>query len=147
MADPVRTVLLVRHAKAESRRAWDRPDHLRPLSKKGRAQAEALAEAWSDQPIRAVRSSPAVRCVQTVTPLCERLGIECAIDEALMEGGAIALPSAAGTYVICAHGDNIPALLAALGIDGSACRKGSTWRLDFDQRGTLTAASYTDCPL
>lgn len=105
-----------------------------------------LAELLGALPICQVRTSPALRCRETVEPLCQRLGVECVVDHDLMEGGQIDLPSDPGTYVICAHGDNIPALLDDLHIEWSDCRKASVWRLDFDQNGTLIGATYTECP-
>jgi phosphohistidine phosphatase SixA len=37
------TVHLIRHAKAKNREAWVEPDALRPLAKRGRREAEAVA--------------------------------------------------------------------------------------------------------
>ena len=59
-------VLLVRHAKAGSRKDWSGDDRLRPLSKAGHRQAEALVPLLVGYPITRVLSSPFVRCVQTV---------------------------------------------------------------------------------
>ena len=42
------TVYLVRHAKAGSRKGWSGDDEHRPLSKAGRAQARAPAQAVTD---------------------------------------------------------------------------------------------------
>lgn len=142
---PEVTVYLIRHAKAESRSAWKQPDHLRPLTKRGRKQSEAIADDLADAGIVEVRTSPAVRCVQTIEPLCARLGIEPVVDGALMEGTSIELPERPRTYAYCAHGDNIPALLEDLNIDWEACKKGSVYRLTFDD-GELAAAEYAEYP-
>ena len=65
------TVLLVRHARAGSRKYWKGPDIERPLSKKGRRQAEGLVDMVSRYPIKRILSSPYVRCVQTVEQLSD----------------------------------------------------------------------------
>ena len=66
---PLMAVLVVRHAKAGDRSSWPGADRDRPLSGKGRRQAEALVDTLSDwKPVR-ILSSPFARCVQTVEPL------------------------------------------------------------------------------
>lgn len=84
-------LIVVRHASAGSRGSWDGPDHLRPLDRKGRRQAEGLARALStqkrDQP-GAILSSPYVRCYQTVEPLATSLGMSVEEEPALAEGRA-----------------------------------------------------------
>lgn len=139
----MRTIHLIRHAKAEPRSGWSGPDLLRPLSTRGLQQAEQIAEALGGLPIVQVRTSPALRCTQTVKPLCEQLDIDPIIDEQLAEGHAIALPQRQGVHVLCAHGDNIPALLESLGVECGAWRKGSIWTLDFTGP-KLTASRYTE---
>ncbi|MDQ3739129.1 MAG: histidine phosphatase family protein [Actinomycetota bacterium] len=137
------TLYLVRHAKAGRRREWDGDDSLRPLSKKGWAQAEALAERLVSSSPTALRSSPYVRCRQTLEPLAARLGIDVVDDEALREGAAFddtlrllgGLPDGA---VCCSHGDVIPETIAGLHRRGMRVdaepvwSKGSVWLLERD---------------
>ena len=59
----------MRHAKAGDRDAWIEDDVLRPLSRRGKGQAEGLVTLFRDLEVDHVLSSPAVRCVQTVRPL------------------------------------------------------------------------------
>ena len=47
------SLLVVRHARAGSRRHWDGPDETRPLSGRGRRQAKALVNR-SDVGVRAL---------------------------------------------------------------------------------------------
>jgi 2,3-bisphosphoglycerate-dependent phosphoglycerate mutase len=61
---------LVRHAHA----GWT-PDENRPLSARGRADAERVADVLGGFPIVAVYSSPACRAWETVAPLAARLGL------------------------------------------------------------------------
>ncbi len=115
---------LVRHAKAGQRGRWDGPDHLRPLTKAGRAQAEALAAWLANEPISRLLSSPYVRCVQTLEPLAEKLALEIEITEHLTEaihfGPALDLLTVLPDHsVLCSHGDLIPDIMEALARRGT----------------------------
>jgi 8-oxo-dGTP diphosphatase len=147
------TVLLVRHDKAASRYRWEADDRLRPLTKKGREQAAALVDVLAPFVPERILSSPYTRCVQTVEPLAEKLGLTIEETEALAEGHT---PSALHLLrslsdqrvVACSHGDVIPEVLWALadrdGIDLPADMrwpKGSTWRLE-GVGGRFTSAEY-----
>jgi 8-oxo-dGTP diphosphatase len=136
---------LVRHAKAGRRGAWDGPDPLRPLSRAGRAQAQAFAAWLANEPVTRVLSSPYTRCVQTVEPLAEKLGLEIEVTEALAEATPfepvlellVTLPDAS---VLVSHGDLIPDVIEALLRRGTVLdgqpdwRKGSTWVLEREER-------------
>lgn len=140
---------LVRHAKAGDRRRWDGPgpDRDRPLSPKGRAQAEGLASLLAGRGIERVLSSPHARCVQTVEPLAAVLGLTVEEDDALEEGAhtapAVDLLRSLGTRnsAVCSHGDVIPAVLERLAADDGLdlpdaypVAKGSTWELSITGR-------------
>jgi phosphohistidine phosphatase SixA len=131
---------LVRHAKAGQRGRWDGPDHLRPLTKAGRAQAEALAAWLANYPVPQILSSPFVRCVQTVEALAAKLDLTIETVEFLSEAVPFEpalerLPSLPDHAVLCTHGDLLPDLIEALVrrgtvIDGAMdWRKGTTWVL------------------
>lgn len=131
-------LLLVRHAVALGRDDWSRPDHLRPLSPEGRAQADGLVDLLGPFGIDRILSSPALRCVDTVEPLAREFGIEIeVVDELDEDAGAPAtsLVDAASpeTVVLCTHGDVVPELFGALVGHGPfddrdfRCAKGSTW--------------------
>jgi len=154
-------VFLVRHAKAGDRRKWEGADLLRPVSKKGRKQADALVALFADLDVARILSSPSVRCVQTVQPLADRCGIKVEETEALAEGAnppevvRLAREAAGedGAVVLCTHGDVIPTLLDTLALtDGLKlpedypCAKGSTWRLIPDGSGRFVTAEYLRAP-
>jgi broad specificity phosphatase PhoE len=135
-------LLVVRHARAGSRRRWDGPDEARPLSGRGRTQATALVKQLLPFEPKSILSSPYVRCVQSVEPLAAKLGLAVESRDALAEGVApvevvgLAREVAGTTTVLCTHGDVIEALLAVLvredGLalpDGHHFPKGSTWVL------------------
>ncbi len=126
---------LVRHAHAGNRSAWTGEDSQRPLSTKGRAQSEAIADSLAPLLIDAgtgprgfsrsggteLLSSPFLRCVQTLEPLAARLDLKVSQSAALGEGvgGSVALQTLLDTagevsaLVACSHGDVIPAIVAA----------------------------------
>lgn len=143
---------VVRHAKAGSRRRFDGPDdRLRPLSRNGHPQALALAALLAHRDIASVLTSPYTRCIETVEPLAEQLGLDVEIDEELAEGydwsHALALVEAAAEpVVLCSHGDVIGDLLhhlAARGVplDDDRIEKGSTWVLQVEG-GDVVKARY-----
>src|SRR5438105_7800713 len=111
------TWLLVRHARAGSRKGWEGPDVERPLSKKGRRQADGLVDMLEPYGIKRIVSSPYVRCTQTVQPLAEALGIEIELRSELAEGAptdaAVGLvrQHAGATAAFSTHGDIVPAVL------------------------------------
>jgi 8-oxo-dGTP diphosphatase len=144
-------LFLVRHAKAGSRHDWDGPDEQRPLSKKGRRQADALVPLLFDRQIERVASSPFVRCAQTVQPLADKLGVDVELAEPLAEGAktkdVLALVrNLDADAVLCTHGDVIPEILDTLARDDGIAlppdypyAKGSTWDLSGDDGRYMTA--------
>jgi 8-oxo-(d)GTP phosphatase len=147
---------LVRHAKAGDREAWHEDDLLRPLSRKGLAQAEGLIAAFRDLDVDQVMSSPAVRCRQTVRPLGLARSIPVETRGELAEGASVesALAfvwSRGGAVVMCTHGDVIPAVVTRLAELGAemlhrpAWKKGSTWILERDA-GLFTSLRYLPPP-
>ncbi|HWC69897.1 MAG TPA: NUDIX hydrolase [Actinomycetota bacterium] len=151
-----RPVFLVRHAKAGDRDAWLEDDVLRPLTRRGRLQAEALAKLFEDRDVDLVLSSPYVRCVQTVRPLAIARSVPLEEHDDLAEGASIEdalalVRSRGGSIVMCSHGDVIPAVVLALAEHGVEMRdprvwkKGSTWVLERDG-GLFTSARYLAPP-
>jgi 8-oxo-dGTP diphosphatase len=154
------TLWLVRHAHAGDRHRWDGDQDERPLSKRGKAQAEAMTHLLVHEAVQQIHSSSTARCVQTVEPLAVKLGLEVELAPELYEGTsgdrALALvDSLADTNaVLCSHGDVIPNLLRALRSRGlelnrmGACEKASVWRVDLDGTSPpqVVAATYTPPP-
>ena len=154
------SVLLVRHARAGNRKYWKGPDIERPLSKKGKHQAEGLVDMLSRYQIKGIYSSPYVRCVQTVEPLAEKLklGVEQYLE--LTEGSpadevvALLRRAAGKSEVWCTHGDIVPIVLDAIvEQDGVKLKKrekrypkGSFWELEQDDDGRVISATYFPPP-
>ena len=146
---------LVRHADAGDRGAWVGDDFERPLDDHGQMQAEAIAVALAERPVRRILSSPYVRCVDTVVPLGQALGLPVEAADELAEGSYVAgafemlgsLAAAEGDSVLCSHGDVIPWLLWVLNQhvldigDLDRCKKGSIWELEVTG-GRIVGAAY-----
>lgn len=55
------------------------------LDEKGQAQAQSLADRFDGVPVTELRSSPLLRCKQTLAPLAERLGCKPRADKRFAE--------------------------------------------------------------
>ena len=128
-----RAFILLRHANAVARRNWDGPDAERPLTPRGQVQAAALPGLLSAYGVSRLISSPAARCVQTLTPYADGptphhpIELDAAFDEVDVEEAGPALvalldapgasqvtaPALSGT-VVCTHRPTLGPLLAAL---------------------------------
>ncbi len=135
------TLYLVRHAKAGSRSKWEGPDDRRPLSKPGRRQAIASADAIADAYPTRIVTSPYLRCRQTIEPIAGRAGVGIDLADALAEGAPlddslVLLDKViAETAVLCTHGDVMGNLLLhfrsqGVPLDDDRMEKGSIWVLD-----------------
>jgi broad specificity phosphatase PhoE len=145
-------VYLVRHAHAGSQKRWSGPDHDRPLSVRGRQQAEGLLDVLRDYPVVRILTSPTVRCRDTVVPLGQLRDVPVeptsSLDvhapvERLLE---LVVDSSLEAAVLCGHGEQIRALLRLLAggirFDGPLrLEKGSTWVLELTA-GPEGAARY-----
>lgn len=126
-------VYLVRHAKAGERRVWDDDDEVRPLSKLGRRQSEAIAKRLAAKGASTLYSSPYVRCVETLEPLAARLGVEVRRDPRLLEGAPFEpvlelLAEVERGAVLCTHGDIVPDVIQALHRRGMQVKSAADWR-------------------
>ncbi|MGA4506297.1 NUDIX hydrolase [Propionibacteriaceae bacterium G1746] len=86
-AGPTGSVVLVRHAKAMSRKHWTGKDWLRPLMRRGRRQSERLALLLEAYGITRAVTSTSTRCVQTLEPFSRRTGIDLVTVPELSEEG------------------------------------------------------------
>jgi 8-oxo-dGTP diphosphatase len=157
------TVMIVRHGAAGRRSRFSGDDRLRPLDKKGRAQAEALTDQLLAFGATSVYAADRVRCHQSVEPLAAELGVSVHNEPALTEESyaddpkqarrrVVEIAGLGGTPVICTQGKVIPDLIAwwcdrdGITPDKSRNRKGSTWVLSLSE-GRLIAADHLGSPL
>jgi len=159
----VRRVLYVRHAKAADRRGWQGDDQLRPLTRKGRRQAESLVPALAAYRPGSVAAALPERCVDTVSPLADALGLEVVTDpnlgDAVLEFSprtaieSLAKACSAKVSVVASQGDAIPAVVQGLAadagfeIDDFRAKKASVWVLHVAENEQLLGADYLASPL
>jgi 8-oxo-dGTP diphosphatase len=129
----------------------------RPLTKKGRKQADAIARSLEHAGIERIVSSSFDRCLQTAEPISRVTGAEIEVSDVLAEeadlDAAYALVDGlVGTNaVICSHGDVIPGLINRMmwaGLSLSSrfyCSKGSIWEVEVDG-GKFTTGHYLPPP-
>jgi phosphohistidine phosphatase SixA len=133
---------LLRHAHAGDPEAWNGPDAARPLSDKGRAQAERLGAFLAEIAFRAdaIITSPKVRAAETAEIVAARLGVEVRVDDRL--GEALDLATLAAVLkdarnperaVVVGHDPDFSDLLAELCSAGDTpMRKGALARIETD---------------
>jgi 8-oxo-dGTP diphosphatase len=158
-----KSILIVRHGTAGSKSRYKGDDRLRPLDKRGRAQAESLVGQLLAFGADTLYAADRTRCHQTIEPLAEELGVHIQSEPLLTEEAyaddrkaarrrILEIAAAAGTPVICTQGKVIPDLIdwwcARDGVrpDKSRNRKGSTWVMSSWQ-GNLVAADHIGSPL
>lgn len=135
---------LLRHAKAGDRYKFSGPDLERPLTPPGRQQAEQIAARIErEEPCPGLLlSSPARRCVETLQPLADRLGLAVGVAAWLDEGSDVdaalrRLRALDEVAVACTHGDVIWGVLEQLAREGvdlgerPDAAKGSIWVLEW----------------
>jgi 8-oxo-dGTP pyrophosphatase MutT (NUDIX family)/phosphohistidine phosphatase SixA len=160
---PLRTVLLVRHASAGSRSDWRGDDRLRPLDERGRAQADALVRVLSRFNVKEIYSADFVRCVETVEPLADSIGLAVKEEPLLSEIGypnheseALDMLRVLGAKdaaaVACTQGDVLPDILRRAAdqdlvelAKSFPYKKACTWVLSFDGE-RLFGADYIPPP-
>ena len=116
---------MLRHGHAVARDDWNGADRDRPLRNTGRRQAAALVSVAREYAIQRVISSPATRCVQTVTPLL--VDAEARIEllpglgeEATAAQHAVAVAAVLGLLhgeqnaLVCSHRPVLPGLFDEL---------------------------------
>ena len=126
----VKTIYLLRHAKSSWKHA-DLADHDRPLSKRGRRAADAMARRFTelDTP-DLVLCSTALRTRQTLERLSAALKpAKVVLDQAIYSGGSRKLmkllwnlPDSAGTVVLIGHNPALHRLALTLANQRSAAR-------------------------
>ncbi len=134
---------LLRHADAGDPLAWDGPDARRPLSDKGRGQAERLGAhlAAIGADLGTFLTSPKVRAFETAEIVAKALGAELTVEHRL--GGAFdrvaleaILTERGDPERVClvGHDPDFSEILAdLLGVSELPMRKGAAVRLDIDR--------------
>lgn len=131
---------LLRHAHAGDPAEWNGPDEKRPLSRRGRKQAERLARFLKSVGYRpdALVTSPKVRATQTADALADELDLHPTVDPRLAEGvdldtleAVLASADNPGRPVLVGHDPDFSELASALtGTPGLTLAKGALIRID-----------------
>ena len=108
-------LFVVRHAEA----APGEPDHLRPLTKAGRAAARSLAKELGPEGIDAVLSSPLRRARETADEIAAAAGTKTEIDDRLSPGATAddlrqAVAGRGETVVVVGHQPDCSEILLEL---------------------------------
>src|SRR5437762_10137502 len=110
-AQPV--VVIVRHAEKADNGGSD-PD----LSSAGRSRADALARILKDSGITAIFTSEFKRTQETATPTATSIGVTATVVPAKDTAALVAkLHQLNGNALVVGHGDTIPNMIKALGIN------------------------------
>jgi phosphohistidine phosphatase SixA len=154
----VNVIHLIRHAKAKNRLTWEEPDQVRPLTKRGRREAEAIAARLGEETLTRLVSSPYVRCLQTLEPLAVVLDLPIETTDLLAEGAdgeraaeLMCSLAEAGPIACCTHGDVLFDVVEAVassgvGLEGPlAAPVASTWVLGVED-GRFVDARFVDQP-
>ena len=130
---------LLRHAHAGDAAKWDGPDSERPLSPKGRRQAERLGAFLAERGFApdAIITSPKLRARQTADLVADALGIAVSVDDRLGNPldaevvGDIVERAGGTSVVLVGHDPDFSDLCAALtGTEYLPMRKGTLARID-----------------
>lgn len=134
---------LLRHAHAGDPEAWDGPDAARPLSEKGRDQAERLGAFLANIAFKtdAIITSPKLRAAETAEIVADHLGVAVTEDDRL--AGSLDLEALEAVLtraedpdrpVIVGHDPDFSDLLAELCDAANApMRKGAFARIECDR--------------
>jgi 8-oxo-dGTP diphosphatase len=120
-----RALVVLRHARARKRDAWDGEDADRPLTGPGSRDAEQLVPLLSAYGVTRIVSSDSARCRQTVQPYADdhvlAVEPEPALSEEEWSAEAVRavvedLLSGKENAVVCSHRPVLPEILTALGV-------------------------------
>lgn len=117
-----RSFVLVRHARARRRRAWEGDDEARPLTKAGQRRARQLVPLIAAFGVTHVSSSPAERCLETVRPYAKAAKVDIKTSPALTEPGHAEAPlrtaevminllAKRGNRAVCVHRPTLPTIV------------------------------------
>jgi 8-oxo-dGTP diphosphatase len=163
LSPDTKTVLVVRHGTAGSKKRYKGDDRNRPLDKRGRVQAELLVDQLMAFGPTTLYAADRTRCVQTIAPLAEQLGVDINVEPSLTEEAywhnrrkarhrVLEICAAGGNPLISTQGKVIPDLIQWWcergGVRPAKSRngKGSTWVLSL-HAGELIAADHLTSPL
>jgi 8-oxo-dGTP pyrophosphatase MutT (NUDIX family)/phosphohistidine phosphatase SixA len=149
-----KTLVVLRHGVARSRKSWAKDDRLRPLVVGGQRQSDRLVPVLAAYGVTRLVSSGSARCTQTLEPYAASIGGELELDDVLSEEDMTdkgvrrlvrslvadleATPKRSGGTVVCTHRPVLPVVFEALGVDDPGLEKGEMLVLHL-RRGRVVA--------
>ncbi|MFD3446991.1 NUDIX domain-containing protein [Microbacteriaceae bacterium 4G12] len=120
-------LIVLRHGKAVQPFEWDGPDASRPLKPRGRRQATTIVPTLQTFGPRVLISSTATRCIETLQPTAEALGLEIRTTAGISQdayeehGGSVRdiverRIERRKTAVLCSHSPVLPEILHEIAV-------------------------------
>ena len=141
-------LVVLRHAKALPRKAWDDDDRERPLSDLGEEQSAHLVPILHAYGVQRVVSSSSRRCWTTVAPYADAADLDLEVNDGLCEEDATPASVAAHVHrlldgkepaVLCTHRPVLPWVFEALGLEERKLEPGGMLVVHH-RRGRVVAA-------
>lgn len=127
-------LVILRHARARSKRSWKGDDRKRTLTSDGELQAEQVVPVLSAYDVTRLVSSSSTRCWQTVSPYADLVDLDVELTSDLAQEDATRssvndqvrrLLSAKEPAALCSHRPVLPLVFEALGIERHKLEPGS----------------------
>jgi 8-oxo-(d)GTP phosphatase len=145
-------LVILRHGRAKSRKAWSKDDRERPLTKAGEFQAEQVVPVLGAYGVTHILTSSSRRCWRTVAPYADVADLEMEDTDDLSEEdatpetvaeqvkGLLALKEAS---VLCTHRPVLPWVFEALGLETPSLAPGSVFVVHH-RKGRVVATEHHD---
>lgn len=148
------TLLVVRHGKAMLRKHWSGRDDRRPIGSRGRQQARNLVPLLAAYGVDELASSWSTRCMQTLDPAREKLGLPVTGISLLSEEEALGhstqvqrlmrlwareLGGRGGVMAVCGHRPVLPDMRLGLGVPDKPMLTAETLVVHLDGQGRAIA--------
>lgn len=147
-------LIVLRHAKALSRKDWDGNDRQRTLSPAGGQQAEELVPLLGAYDVQRIVTSSSRRCAETVLPYADAAGLILEETDELSQEDATASSVSAHVQkllagkepaVLCTHRPVLPWTFEALGLEQRKLETASLF-VAHHRRGKVVAVEQHDLP-
>ena len=144
-------LIILRHAKARSRKSWRGNDKKRPLTLIGEYQAEQLVPLLNAYGVTRLVTSDSKRCWATVAPYADVADLEIEHNPGLSEEDATpqsvidqvqALMDAKEPAVLCTHRPVLPMVFQASGVDAPTLEPGGFLVVHHRKRKVLATEQH-----
>ncbi|HSE09236.1 MAG TPA: NUDIX domain-containing protein [Nocardioidaceae bacterium] len=145
-------LVILRHGRAKSRKAWHKDDRERPLTKAGTFQAEQVVPVLGAYGVSHILTSSSRRCWATVAPYADVTGLEMEDTDDLSEEDATpetvaeqvrTLLDLKEASVLCTHRPVLPWVFEALGLEPQHLAPGSVFVVHH-RKGRILATEHHD---